>query len=89
MLKISPFPCGSGRITLRLEGRLVGPWVEILRAACGEALAVHDRVLLDLAQVSFIDAAGLAALREMDVERVGVAGCSGFIAQMLKEVESC
>jgi anti-anti-sigma regulatory factor len=86
MLKITRISNDPSRVTLRLEGRVVGPWVEVLRTACGEALAARDDVTLDFTEVWFVDAAGVAALRDLDPSRVRVTGCRGFIAQMLKEV---
>jgi anti-anti-sigma regulatory factor len=88
MLKITPEYIGAEDVTLHLEGRVVGPWVDVLRASCREALARHDRVMLDFTNVSFVDDAAVTALRELGSERLGMKGCTGFIAQMLKEVRS-
>jgi ABC-type transporter Mla MlaB component len=88
MLKITPVCSSPVHLTLRLEGRVVGPWVDVLWTSCGEALASYDRVTLDLSEVWFVDAAGVSALHEIDPERVRMRGCKGFIAQMLKEVRS-
>lgn len=89
MLKITPSSSSPTHVTLRLEGRVLGPWVDIFQTSCRDALARYDRVTVDLTDVSFVDAAGVAALRELDSGRVSVTGCRGFIAHMLREVGPC
>jgi ABC-type transporter Mla MlaB component len=75
---------------LRLEGQVRGPWVEELRRACDRFLGGNGhngtRVVLDLAGVSFIDAHGLALMRELTSRRILVTNCSPFVAEQLKEV---
>jgi anti-anti-sigma regulatory factor len=50
-----------------LEGKLVGPWVEELEKGWESALAAHPSrmMLVDLADVSFIDSKGQALLARM------------------------
>lgn len=50
-------------LTLVLEGRLAGPWVEELQASW-QALSAneHNRVVINLADVTYIDADGKALL---------------------------
>ena len=54
-------------VTFRLEGRLEGPWVELL-AKCWRGTRVGSdgrRLCVDLDGVTFIDAAGKARLARM------------------------
>jgi hypothetical protein len=72
----------SGR-TLRLEGKLLGPWVEELRKACtpnGPATRVAH---LDIAAVSYVDAPGARLLRELMQRGVILAPCSRYLAELL------
>ena len=63
MLKISEIPNRSGeRPTWRLEGRIIGPWVVELVRVCDVSLANVGTVALDLAEVSYADEQGVAAL---------------------------
>ena len=64
MLKITEHKQGS-EITLELEGRLAGPWVDELRETWRRTAAAGQRVGLVLHQVSFIDAAGKTLLAEI------------------------
>jgi anti-anti-sigma regulatory factor len=82
MLKISRITDA----TLKLEGQVRGRWVDELRRACVEAPAASSRLTLDLADVSFIDASGLALFQELAARGVAFSNCSLFAAELLKGV---
>ena len=48
MLKIESAKTMDGRPKLRIEGRVIGPWVVELRRACERALAGAAELTLDL-----------------------------------------
>jgi hypothetical protein len=54
----------SGALTFRLEGRLVGPWVQELERCWQDAVVSrqHAAQRFDLSAVTFVDAAGKAFL---------------------------
>jgi anti-anti-sigma regulatory factor len=83
MLRITP-TAGDGQRTLRLEGRLVEPWVGELLSLCREAAGAGRRLVLDLSGVTFVDAAGLTCLRDLREQRAVLRGCSPFINELLK-----
>lgn len=85
MLKISVTNQSDEATQFHLEGKLVGPWVEELRRLSEEALARQEAVSLDLEKVWFIDAQGIALLRDLAERRVAQLNCSQFISQQLKE----
>ncbi|MBN4054759.1 STAS domain-containing protein [Nitrospira defluvii] len=83
MFKIT---CGKeedGVILLRVDGRIVGPWVEELKEKCKSCLAEKKRLILDLSGVSFIDEHGVKVLNELKKTRVEVRGCSLFLSGLL------
>jgi hypothetical protein len=94
MLKISDLTHTDSRagITFKLEGQVIGQWVDELRRVCEEALAgnggVGHRLVLDLDGLSFLDAAGIALFRELAARNVSLTNCSVFIAEQLKEVSN-
>jgi anti-anti-sigma regulatory factor len=69
-------------LTLKLEGQILGPWVDALRASC-PARGRRRRLCLDLAAVTYVDAAGVQLLRELMAEGVAIAACSGFVDELL------
>ena|ERR1051326_3666216 len=73
----------KGEMSLELEGRLVGPWVEQLRETCRQSMETSKTVSLDLRSVSFADEHGVALLQEL-VAKVQLLNCSLFLAQQLQ-----
>jgi ABC-type transporter Mla MlaB component len=69
--------------TLKLEGKLQGPWVQEFKTACDGAEQPPCRLRLDLASLSFVDAAGVACLQELIRKGVPVVACSAFVACLL------
>ncbi len=53
-------------LSLLLEGRLAGPWVEELNGYCRKMAEAHQRcTVIDLTGVTFIDATGKALLTRL------------------------
>ena len=78
----------DGFVVLRLEGNLSGQWVDELRRVTSEPLREPAaRLVLDLAEVTFIDADGLALLRELSLRHVILRNGSLFVTQQLKAIE--
>lgn len=75
----------QGQATLQLAGRLAGEWVAELKRACAMACAAHKRVILDFADVVFVDRSGAALIRSLLNEGTSLINCSPFITEQLKE----
>jgi ABC-type transporter Mla MlaB component len=71
--------------SLILEGRLVGPWVEVLRASCEQLVRRAPRFTLDLAEINFADAAGLALLYEYQLQQITLVNCPAFLQEQLRQ----
>jgi hypothetical protein len=84
MLRIARIERPGRGCILRLEGRVIGPWVEELRRSCEEALASSSPVALDLSGVSFIDRPGVPLLLCLRDRGVALVNCSGFVSALLK-----
>ena len=63
---------GRARI-LQLEGELLEPWVETVRDACTQRGRRSKGLRLDLAAVTYVDAAGAQLLRELMRESIAIA----------------
>jgi ABC-type transporter Mla MlaB component len=74
----------DGTIWLRLEGKLLGPWVDEFRATVAREVNLTDRIKLDLAEVTFVDAEGLRLLRELAVNGHDIPKRSNFVAELLR-----
>ena len=84
MLKISQTGKANRSVTLKLEGRVVGPWVAELRQICDQLLTGGRALKLDLSDVSFADADGVSALSHLKSRGVVVTNCSPFVEEQLK-----
>ena len=84
MLKMTRLSRGAPVLTIKLEGQLLGPWVPVVRDACRARGRRSGRLLLDLAAVTYADAAGAELLRELVAEGVEIAVCSGFVGELLR-----
>jgi anti-anti-sigma regulatory factor len=73
-------------LSLKLEGRLEGPWVEVLRRTWTDAIT-HDKgqkVSLDFGGVSFADSEGRQLLLTMQKKGVALTKLSGFMRETLE-----
>ena len=84
MLKISGLELKDHAPTLRLEGQVIGPWVEELRGMCERLLSQCQPLTLDLAGVSFLDRDGITLLRGLVARHVALINRSPFVAEQLR-----
>jgi ABC-type transporter Mla MlaB component len=90
MLRITIVESSKIAVTLRVEGRITGPWVEELRTACNVHTFPDDvQLSLELADISFADAAGIALLKELQNSGVGFIRTTPFLAEQLRYRTSC
>src|SRR5215467_2709896 len=86
MLRITVVESSKIAVTLRAEGRITGPWVEELRTACNvHTFPDEVQLSLELADISFADAAGIALLRELQNRGVDLIHTTPFLAEQLKD----
>lgn len=82
MLRITEQKNAEDDLVLILEGRLTGPWVELLRTQC----ATLTTAILDLRELAFADAAGLNLLAQLQRQQLQLQNCPPFLAEQLKLV---
>lgn len=84
MLRITPIESGNHKVVLRLEGRVSGPWVSQLVEECEKVLSAGADLVLNLAEVGFLDAAGVDLLTSIQARGVQLADCSIFVKEQLR-----
>ncbi len=84
MLKISKVAPVKHTVVLRLEGRVVGPWVTELKKSCEDVLTEGRLLKLHLADVEFMDAQGVGLLSSLLSRGVSLLECPPFAAEQLK-----
>ena len=85
MLRITPIESGKKQLVLQLEGRVSGPWVSELSDVCEEAVRKGIALVLNLAEVSFLDSAGVDLLKKYEHRGAELTQCSIFVREQLKD----
>lgn len=87
MLKISESKRHERAITLQLEGQIIGPWVDELERVSEPLVSRGLALVLDLTEVVFVDAEGVALLAGFGQRGVTLRNCSPFVEEQLKSLE--
>ena len=86
MVKITIVESSRSVVSLRVEGRIIGSSVEELRRACDVHTSLSEvQLWLNLADVSFADAAGIVLLKELRSRGVGLMDANLFMTEQLKD----
>jgi anti-anti-sigma regulatory factor len=86
VLRITRLSQKGRGLTIKLEGEIVGAWVGAARDGC--AIRGRRPRRLDLAAVTYVDAAGIQLLRNLMAEGVEIAACSSFVGELLHPEDS-
>src|SRR5438094_3550842 len=84
MMRITRVP-GTGVARLHVEGRLMGDGVGELAASCEAYLAARQPLLLDVADVTFVDREGLDLLEAVVGRGAVLTRCSPFLDDLLRD----
>lgn len=85
MLKITEINQTKDEMTLKLEGKVVGPWVQEIRETCNQALLNFNRLILDMSEVSFIERNAIPLFQELQNRNVVFINCSPFLSEQFKD----
>ena len=84
MLKISLTEMANSTTTLRLEGRLVGPWVGELRHVCEPLVSDATQLAVDLTEVTFADENGVSLLAGLRARGARLLNAMPFVEEQLR-----
>jgi ABC-type transporter Mla MlaB component len=88
MLKITRVASSNQEITLQLDGRVAGQWMELLRESAESVLGEELRLTLDLENICFIDCEGLALIKSLMGRGVRQLNAPLFVAEQLRKCEA-
>ena len=88
MLKITRIADDELSITLQLEGKLIGSWVDELQLVCEQCQAQRRETILDVADLRFADDQGVRALRALRGKRIRMRGASSFLTELLAQPQN-
>lgn len=83
MLKITSTVLSPHDIALRLDGRVAGQWVGLLRESAESALADGVKLTIDLQNISYIDCEGIALLRSLMDRGVDPINAPLFVVEQI------
>ena len=87
MLKITTTVLSRNEVTLQLDGRVTGPWVELLRESAQSALEQGVSLNVDLKNVYFIDCEGIALLKSLINRGVQPINAPLFVVEQIKKCQ--
>ena len=85
MLKITTAVLSKQETTLRLDGRVAGQWVALLKDSAESALTDGLRLTIDLQNISFIDCEGIALLKNLITRGVDPVNAPLFVIEQIKK----
>jgi ABC-type transporter Mla MlaB component len=88
VLKITRVASSNQGITLQLDGRVTGQWVELLRESAESVLEAGMWLTLDLENICFIDCEGLALIKSLINRGVRQVNTPFFVAEQLRKCEA-
>jgi hypothetical protein len=84
MLRLTRIAGPHSTQAIKLEGKLLGPWVDEVRQACADGTVPSGQTSLDLSALTFVDAAGEGLLRDLIGRGLEVVACSSYVAELLR-----
>jgi anti-anti-sigma regulatory factor len=72
-------------VVIVLEGQIVAEWVKLLEEECLELSGTDQKVLLDLAGVSYLDRRAVRLLRELSARSISIVNCPPLVEDLLRE----
>jgi ABC-type transporter Mla MlaB component len=85
MLKITRAVLSKHETTLRLDGRVAGQWVGLLRESAESELTEGLKLTIDLKNISFIDCEGIALLISLIGRGADPINAPLFVTEQIKK----
>ena len=77
---------GQGKVTLKLEGKLAGPWVEEFDRCWSATVEKNKEVVVELAGVTFIDSKGKCLLAKIHGQGAKLIGTGLMTRSIIEEI---
>jgi len=88
MLKITRVTSLDQEVILRMDGRVTGPWVELLQTSAESVVEVGMRLTLDLENVYYVDCEGVGLLKNLINSGTQLKNVPPFVAEQIRKCES-
>lgn len=84
MLRITTNRSDQQTVVVKLEGKLLAPWVGEFQEACRQACNTRSNTILDLTDLSFVDTSGAIAIRDLTQRGLQLKNCSPLVQALLQ-----
>ena len=88
MLKITRVASLNQEVTLRLDGRVAGLWVELLRTSAESVVEIGMRLTLDLENISYLDCEGVWLIKHLINRGTLVKNVPFFVAEQIRKCKA-
>jgi len=78
----------QGKVTLKLEGKLAGPWVEEFERCWSSTVEKWNHVIVELAGVTFIDSKGKCLLAKIHGQGAKLVGTGLMTRSIIEEISN-
>ncbi|HVI72098.1 MAG TPA: hypothetical protein VM656_11480 [Pyrinomonadaceae bacterium] len=85
MLKITTAVLSKDEITLQLDGRVTGQWVELLRESAKAVLDQGATLNIDLKNISYVDCEGITLMKDLIGLGARYINPPLFVAEQIKK----
>jgi hypothetical protein len=85
VLRLWRVPAEGTVLQFRVEGQIIGEWVDLVAQECAAARREFPRIVLDLTDVTYADSRGLAMLRALDPASISIANATPLLLERLNE----
>lgn len=83
MVRITIKDAGTEKTTVKIEGRIVLDWIQVVESECHDLLSRGESVFLDLSGVIFVGSEGASMIRRLLDKGCVLANCPLFIQHVL------
>jgi anti-anti-sigma regulatory factor len=83
VLRITKITENGSPVILKLEGKILADWVNLLERECRSLIDQEKRVRLDFSGVSYMDLSGVEMMRQFPSGKVTIVNAPDFIADLL------
>ena len=80
---------GQNKVTLKLEGKLAGPWVEEFEHCWSSTFENWKQIVVELAGVTFIDSKGKCLLARIHGQGAKLVGTGLMTQSIIEEISNC
>jgi len=83
VLRITRTSENGSPVTLKLEGKIHAEWVSLLQQECQTLVREKKDVLLDFAEVTYMDIQGIKLIRSLPARSIRIINAPAFIEELL------